>query len=41
MTVTLAGLPAIVKLGAWMSWLKIAEVLAAKFESPAYAAEIE
>lgn len=41
MTVTLAGLPAIVKLGARTTWLKIAEVLAAKFGSPAYAAVIE
>jgi hypothetical protein len=41
MTVTLAGLPAIVKLGNRTSWVKVAEVLAAKFESPAYAAVIE
>jgi hypothetical protein len=41
MTVTLAGLPAIVKLGDRTSWVKVAEVLAAKFESPAYAAVIE
>jgi hypothetical protein len=41
MTVTLAGLPAIVKLGARTTWPKIAEVLAEKFESPAYAAVIE
>jgi hypothetical protein len=41
MTVTLAGLPAIVKLGARTSWLKIVEVLAAKLESPPYAAVIE
>ena len=34
-TVTLAGLPAIVKLAAKTTWLKTVEVLAAKFASPA------
>jgi hypothetical protein len=33
-TVTLAGLPAIVKLGAKTTWLKSVDVLAAKLESP-------
>jgi hypothetical protein len=40
-TVTLAGLPAIVKLGATTTWLKTVEVLAANMESPPYAAVIE
>lgn len=40
-TVTLPGLAAIVKLGAKTIWLKTADMLAAKFESPAYAAVIE
>jgi hypothetical protein len=40
-TVTLLGLPAIVKLGAKTTWLKTVETLAEKLESPAYAAVIE
>jgi hypothetical protein len=34
-TVTLAGLPVIVKLGAKTTWFRTVEVLAAKLESPA------
>jgi hypothetical protein len=33
-TVALAGLPAMVKHGAKMAWLKTVEVLAANLESP-------
>jgi hypothetical protein len=39
-TVTLLGLPAIVKLGAKTTWLKTEETLAENLESPAYRAVI-
>jgi hypothetical protein len=40
-TVTLAGLPAIVKLAAKTTWFKTVEALAANIESPPYAAVTE
>jgi hypothetical protein len=40
-TVTLLGLPARVKLGATMTWVRTVDVLAANLGSPPYAAVIE